>query len=185
MASFLLAFVSVLAVSLGGKDQLLVARLADRLGRNGGLLAVGVLASLLSAFAMAIAGLALALSLPEAAADMLVALALLLAAVELAWHRQPRLPDEPTRSLFATCVVLVVRQVGDAARFLVFAFAAGGSAWLAGAGGALGGAAAMALTVAMGEELRRWPLRALRIALATILAIVGIVAGLEARGLIG
>ena len=63
----------MIAVSLGGRDQLLVARLAERTGRNGPLLAVGMLASGISAAAMAAAGLALALVLPEPAADMLVA----------------------------------------------------------------------------------------------------------------
>lgn len=173
------------AVSLGGRDQLLAARLADRLGKGGGLLAIGVLASAASAAAMSAAGLALALVLPEPAADMLVAFGLLIAAVELAWHRSPALPAEPTHSLFAAFVVLLARQLGDAARFLVFAFAAGGNAWLAGAGGALGGAGAIALGVAVGEEIAGWPLRAIRLALAGITAIAGIVLALSARGILG
>jgi len=186
MASFLLALVSVFAVSLGGRDQLLVARLADRLGRGGGLLAVGIASSGISALAMAVAGLAMALVLPAPAAEMLVAIALLVAAAELTWKRKAALPDEPTRSLFATFVVLLARQLGDAARFLVFAFAAGSSAWLAGAGGAAGGAAALALGVALGGELpKRTPLRAIRLALAGVLAVVAVVAGLSARGIIG
>lgn len=185
MAAFLLALVAVIAVSFGGGDQLLVAHLAARNGRGAGLLAVGVLASALSAAAMAAAGLALALVLPAAAADMLVAFGLLIAAGELAWRRKPRLPQEPTRSLFATFVVILARQLGDAARFLVFVAAAGGSAWLAALGGALGGAGALALGVLAGEELARWPLRAIRLALAAPLVIAGLAAALSARGLIG
>ena len=184
MAAFLFALAAVFLVSLGGRDQLLAARLAERLGKGGGLLAVGVLASTLSAFAMAVAGLALALLLPGPAADMLVAIGLLLASAELAWHRRAALPEEPTRSLFAIFVVLLARQVGDGARFLVFAFAAGGSAWLAGAGGALGGSAALALGIAVSGELTRWPLRWVRVGLAALLAIAGIVVGLNARGII-
>jgi putative Ca2+/H+ antiporter (TMEM165/GDT1 family) len=184
LAEFLFALVAVFVTSLGGRDQLLAARLAERLGKGGGLLAVGVLASTLSAFAMAIAGLALALMLPGPAADMLVAMGLLLAAAELAWPRRAVLPEEPTRSLFATFIVLAARQIGDGARFLVFAFAAGGSAWLAGAGGAIGGSAAIALGVAASGELPRWPLRWVRIGLAVLLAVTGIVVGLKARGII-
>ena len=185
MASFLMARVAVFAVSLGGRDQLLVARLAERLGRGGGLIAVGIASSAIAAFAMAFAGLAMALVLPEPAADMLVAIALLVAAGELAWKRKSALPEEPTRSLFATFVVLLARQLGDAARFLVFAFAAGGSAWLAGGGGALGGSAALALGVALGDELpRRAPLRAIRLALTALLAVVAAIAGLTARGIV-
>ena len=185
MAAFLLALVTVFAVSLGGRDQLLVARLSERLGKGGGLLAVGLLASAASALLMAAAGLAMALVLPGAAADMLVAIALLVAAVELAWQRRPKLPEEPTRSLFATFAVLFARQAGDAARFCVFAFAAGGSAWLAGAGGALGGAAALGLGIAAAGELESWPLRAIRLMLAGVLSIMAVAVGLAARGIVG
>ncbi|MCT2559867.1 hypothetical protein N0B51_12855 [Tsuneonella sp. YG55] len=184
-AAFLLALGIVFAVSLGARDQLLVARLAERLGKGGGLIVVGALAATASALLMAVAGLALALVLPGPAADMLVAIGFLLAAVELAWQRNDRLPEEPTRSLFATFVVLLARQVGDAARFCVFAFAAGGSAWLAGAGGALGGTAALALGITLGADLSRWPLRALRLALAVVLFVAAIAIGLTARGIIG
>lgn len=184
-AAFLLALATAFAVSLGGRDQLLVARLSEKLGKGAGLLAVGALAATASAMLMAAAGLALALVLPGPAADMLVAIGFLLAAVELAWQRSARLPEEPTRSLFAAFVVLLARQVGDAARFCVFAFAAGGSAWLAGAGGALGGTAALALGIALGGELSRWPLRALRLALAALLLIAALVIGLTTRGIIG
>ncbi len=185
MSAFLFSLVAVFAVSLGSGDQLLAARLADRTGRGGGLLVVGAIASALSALAMAVAGLAFAVILPEPAADMLVAIALLVAAVELAWPWRRKLPEEPTRSLFATLIVLLARQVGDAARFLVFAFAAGGSAWLAGAGGALGGTAAIALGVTLAAELERWPVRAVRLTLAAVVAVVGVFAGLAARGIIG
>lgn len=185
MAAFLLALVAVFAVSLGGRDQLLVARLAERLGGGGALLAVGALASAASALTMATAGLAMALVLPGAAADMLVAIALLVSAAELAWQRAPRLPEEPTRSRFAAFLVLLARQLGDAARFCVFAFAAGGSAWLAGLGGALGGTAALALGIALGRELTAWPLRAIRLALAAVLLVAAIAVGLAARGIVG
>ncbi|WP_234024787.1 hypothetical protein [Tsuneonella amylolytica] len=184
MDAFLFAFAAVLVVSLGGRDQLLVARLAERLGPSGGLLAVGALASILSALAMAAAGLALALVLPPAAADMLVAFALLIAAAELAWPRSARLPAEPTASLFATLIVLLARQLGDAARFMVFAFAAWGSVWLAAGGGALGGVAALATGAMAGGEIARWPLRAIRLTIAAVLAIAGIFAALSVRGIV-
>lgn len=184
-AAFLLALTVVFAVSLGGRDQLLVARLSEMLGKGSALLAVGALASTASAMLMAAAGLALTLVLPGPAADMLVAIALLVAAMELAWPRAGRLPVEPTASLFATFVVLLSRQVGDAARFCVFAFAAGGSAWVAGAGGAIGGAAALGLGTAMGGELAAWPLRAIRLVLAAVLAVVAVWLGLATRGIIG
>lgn len=185
MAAFILAFATVFVVSLGGRDQLLVARLADRLGKSGSLLAVGILASTVSALAMAAAGVAMALVLPPSAADMLVAFGLISAAIELAWQSKSRLPEEPTLSLFATFVVLLARQLFDAARFCVFAFAAGGSAWLAGGGGALGGAAALALGIALGERMARLRLRAVRLTLAAAFFVIGIALALMARGIIG
>ena len=184
-AAFLLALATTFAVSLGGRDQILVARLAERLGKGSGLLAVGALAATASALLMAVAGLALALVLPGPAADMLVAIGFFLAAIELVWQRPGRLPEEPTRSLFASFLVLLARQVGDAARFCVFAFAAGGSAWLAGAGGAIGGTAALALGIVLAGDLARWPLRAIRLALAAVLLIAAVTIGLMARGIIG
>ncbi|MGN3975277.1 TMEM165/GDT1 family protein [Tsuneonella sp. SYSU-LHT278] len=184
-AAFLLALATVFAVSLGGRDQLLVARLGERLGKGADLVLVGALAATASALLMAVAGLALALVLPGPAADMLVAIGLFLAGVELAWQRDLRLPGEPTRSLFATFIVLLARQVGDGARFCVFAFAAGGSAWLAGAGGALGGTTAIALGIVLGDELARWPLRRLRLALAAVLLVAAVAVALTTRGIIG
>lgn len=186
MSSFLLAFAAVAFVSLGSRDQLLIARLAERLGVGAGLLVAGCLSAALSAFAMAWAGQAIAELLPEAARTMLAALALLLAAAELAWPNRERSPAEPTRSFAAIALVLFARQLGDGARFLVFAVAAAtASPLLAGAGGALGGVVGVGFGWAAGVELEaRLPLRAIRVVLAIILAAAAIVLGLSARGVI-
>jgi putative Ca2+/H+ antiporter (TMEM165/GDT1 family) len=80
-------------------------------------------------------------------------------------------------------LVLVARQIGDGARFAVFALAAW-SEWpiLAGIGGALGGAAAVAIGwAAGGEALARWPLRPLRVMLAIGLGIAALFIGIDAR----
>jgi putative Ca2+/H+ antiporter (TMEM165/GDT1 family) len=187
MASFLFAFVAVALVSLGSRDQLLIARLAGSLGRGAGLLVAGLLAALLSAAVMAWAGDAIAHLLAADAQAMLVAIALLLAAAELAWPNRERAPAEPTRSFAAIAIVLFARQLGDGARFLVFALAAAtASPLLAGTGGALGGAAAVTLGWALGGELqRRVPLRAVRAGLAVVLLLAAIAIGLNARGIIG
>lgn len=187
MASFLFAFVAVALVSLGSRDQLLIARLVESLGRGAGLLAAGLLAALLSAATMAWAGDAIAQLLPADAQAMLVGIALLLSAAELAWPNRERPPAEPTRSFVAVAIVLLARQFGDGARFLVFALAAAtASPLLAGAGGALGGAVAVTLGWSLGGELeRRVPLRAIRVGLAAALLLVAIGIGLDARGIIG
>lgn len=122
--------------------------------------------------------------LPGAARQMLAAFALLAAAVELAMPMREKALVEPTRSLFALAAVLLARQLGDAARFLVFALAAAGLPVYAALGGALGGASALAMAVAARGELPGWPLRRIRLTLAAIVGAAGIWLALGARGLI-
>jgi len=180
---FLLAFLGVLLTSIGGRDQMLMARLSARLGPSSALLATGVGASAASAFTLSFAGVAVAGLLPEAARWMLVALALGLSGIELALPLRRAQPQEPTRSLGAIGAVLLLYQAFDAARFLVFALAiASASAPLAGLGGALGGSAALAIGWSMGEELEaRWPLRGFRKALSALLIGGALALGLYAR----
>jgi Ca2+/H+ antiporter, TMEM165/GDT1 family len=183
MDGFCLAFVLVGALATGGRDQALVALWADRLGRSAPLLVVAVACACLSAGAMAWIGAEFAALLPRRAAQMLIAFALALAAAELALPVRLPAAQEPTRSLVAIAIVLTARQFGDGARFAVLALAAWTALPLtAGLGGALGGAAAVALGWAVGAEaLARWNLRSLRIALGAGLAIAAVLVGLDAR----
>jgi putative Ca2+/H+ antiporter (TMEM165/GDT1 family) len=183
MDTFLFTMLLVFAIALGGRDQLLVAILSDRLGRSGQLLALAAVCAALSAALMAWAGAGLAAILPRRAADMLVAFALVAAAFELAWPARVRQPAEPTRSLGAIGIILLARQVGDAARFVVFAFAAQAVYPLVSAlGGTLGGIGAIGLGWFAGDEaLARFPLRALRLALAAGLFVAALFIGLNAR----
>ncbi|WP_336987217.1 hypothetical protein [Altererythrobacter aquiaggeris] len=174
-------------VSAGARDQTLIARLSGRLGAPAWLLIIGCISAALSAAVMAFAGGAIAGFLALAGKQMLVAMALVLAAVELAWNRAERALAEPTRSFFAIFAVLVMRQLGDGARFLIFAIAvATPSPLAAGVGGALGGMAALCAGWALGDDLEaRLPLRPARRGLAALLLAAGIFAALNARGLIG
>lgn len=186
MPSFFLAFLAALLTSIGSRDQLLVAHLSARLGRNVSLLVIGWLSAICTAAAMAWAGQAVAQILPPEGKTMLVAIAMLLAAVELAWPNSGKQAKEPTRSLVAITLVLFSRQFGDAARFLVFAIAAAtGAPVLAGIGGAVGGVVAITIGWMAGEELERaLPLRMIRSVLAGIVLLAGLIIGLSARGLI-
>ena len=186
MDSFLLPLIATFLISLGGRDQLLVARLAQQLGPSRAMLLVAIAVSCLTAAVMAFSGHFIASLLPAKAKAMLVAFALGAAAIELAWPVKPAKPSEPTRSLGAFALVLVYRQVGDAARFAIFAFAAATAlAPMAGVGGTMGGAAAMFLGWSLGDQIeRRLPLRGLRIALAFLLAIAASVIALSALGII-
>lgn len=184
MSSFLFAFALVLLVSLGARDQLLVARLAGRTGP--GLLLAASVSATLSAGLMAWGGDVVAAMLFPAAKHMLAAMALLVAAFELAWPRREKPVAEPTHSIFAAFVVLLARQVGDASRFIVFALAAAtASPLLVGIGGAVGGVAAMVLGWMMQQDLEAaLPLRAIRLALAAMLLIAAVVLALGARGMV-
>lgn len=186
MTSLLFAMVASFLTALGARDQLIVARLAGALGAGLGLLVVALASATATAFAAAWFGARLAQTMSSSAATMFVAIALLLAAVECAWPNRARPPREPTRSLGAIAIVLLARQLTDAARFLVAAFAVVFASWpLAGLGGAIGGGAAVALGWTMGAELeRRLPLRMLRLALATVLFFLAVMTGLSARGII-
>lgn len=184
MSSFLFGFALVLLVSLGARDQLLVARLAGRTGP--GLLVAGVLAATASAAVMAWAGSLVSTLLFPEAGKMLVAIALAVAAVELAWPIRSSAPREPSHSIFAAFVVLLARQIGDAGRFMVFAIAAWTALpWLAAAGGAAGGAAALALGWAAGSALETsLPLRRIRLGLAAALLLAALAIGLGVRGML-
>ena len=185
MPTFFLAWAAVAICSLGSREQLLLARLVELRGGAVGLVAIALPAAALSAALMAWAGATVSALLPDAAKTMLVAFALLAAAVELAWPVREKTLREPTQSLFALLVVLVARQIADAARFLVFALAvASGMALLAAIGGALGGAASALLAVAAADDLPRWPLRTIRIVLAAVVSAVAIYLALTARGLL-
>lgn len=183
MDAFLIAALLVFVLALGGRDQMMVAQWADSLGQGSALLTVAVVSAVVSAAAMAFIGAEFAAQLPTRAAQMLVAFALVIAAAELAWPARFRTAREPTRSLGAIAIVLLARQIGDGARFAVFALAAWTTVPLtAGMGGALGGAAAVTLGWGTGAAtLSRWPLRGLRIVLAAGLLVAGLFVGLNAR----
>ncbi|MFM7378081.1 MAG: hypothetical protein ACKO1O_08150 [Erythrobacter sp.] len=183
MDGFLLAMLLVAALATGGRDQLMVAQWAGTLGQSAQLLGLAIACACISAGAMAFIGAEFAALLPRRAAQMLVAFALAIAAGELALPVRLKPPAEPTRSLAALGIVLLARQLGDGARFAVFALAAW-TVWpvTAGIGGAIGGAAAVALGWAAGAEtLARWPLRMLRLALAVCLGIAALFIGISAR----
>jgi Ca2+/H+ antiporter, TMEM165/GDT1 family len=183
MDVFLLTLLLVFAIALGGRDQLVMAQLADRLGRSPLLLATGVMCAAFSAGAMAWAATSFAALMPYRAAQMLVAFALALAAFELALPVRVRAAAEPTRSLGAIALVLLARQIGDGARFVVFAFAAlAHFPLLSAIGGALGGAAALAVGwLAGATTLSSYPLVWWRRGLAVCAIIAAILLGVNAR----
>lgn len=186
MPSLFLALIAAALLSLGARDQILLARLAQVRKGGGALIAVALVVTALSSGLMAWGGVLVSGLLPTAAKHMLVAFALGAAAFELAWTRSHAAPQEPTHSLFALFVVLLWRQLGDAARFAVFALAAAsGVPLLSALGGWIGGAGVLLVAVLAADDMA-YParLRPLRWALAGLCAVAAAVIGLGARGLI-
>ena len=183
MDGFLIALIATFVIALGSREQLIVAHFAQSLARTVPLLVTGAVCAVTSAAIMAFAGATMADMLPVHAAQMLVALALLFGAAELAWPVKVKPMKEPTRSYIAIGAVLLARQIGDSARFAIFALAA----WAvypntAFIGGAIGGVAAIALGWSLGlAQMQKLPLRAIRLCLAVGLAIIAVVIGLNAR----
>jgi putative Ca2+/H+ antiporter (TMEM165/GDT1 family) len=191
MDSFLFCFALVAVIALGGREQMVVAQLSDALADRSGalerrpvpLLALGIASACLTAAIMTYAGLTMTDILPPRAARMLIAFALAIAAFELTWPVRLRPVTEPTRSGMAVALVLFWRQVGDAARFVIFAFAAGATYPLTALlGGAAGGVVAVIIGWWAGhEQLSKLPLRWIRIALAVGMIVAALFIGLNAR----
>jgi len=191
---FFLTLIGVLLASLGGRDQQLMARLAGHFPGSLPLLAVGWFSVAVSTGLAVYAAVLVAPLMPGAAKWMMVGLALLFAAIELAWQatrrrrsagRAPPL-QEPTRSFFATLMVLVAGQIADAARFMVFALALAMAApGLVMLGGVLAGGAAISMgwTLAPAELARLAPAW-LQGSVAVVLMLAGLTVGLRALGLI-
>ena len=183
MDAFLLTLILTFAIAFGGRDQMIIAQFSDATGRPVELLVLGMACAAATGTVMALAGWQIAALLPDRAANMLVAIALVIAAFELAWPVRLRAMKEPTRSYVAIATVLVFRQLLDAARFLIFAFAAQAIyPAVTIIGGALGGMAAIALGWVTGQRrLDAFPLYYLRVAMAACSIVAGLFIGLGTR----
>ncbi|WP_235917902.1 TMEM165/GDT1 family protein [Croceibacterium xixiisoli] len=178
---------AALLATLGGREAVQVSRLSGALGQPPALLVAIWLSALVSSAAMAWAGTFIAPLLFPQAKLMFVAFALLLGGLEIWFLRPPAKPKEPTRSFGAHLIVLTAAQMGDGTRFLVAAFAvASGMPWLAAAGGVMASGLVLTGAWAMAEEWEgKLPLGLLRGVIGGLFVIAGIIAGLNARGLLG
>lgn len=185
-ASLFFAMVAAFLAGIGARDQLIVARLSGHFGGSPLVLATALACATLTAAAMAWAGWRVETMISASAQTMLVAFAVAAAAFELLWPIKEAPAREPTRSLAALAIVLLFRQFGDGARFCIFAIAAAtASPQMTALGGALGGAAALAMGWTLGHALeRKLPLRKIRIALGSVTLLLALVIGLTARGIV-
>ena len=187
MPAFFMTFLACALVTLAGREQVRVARLSAALGPGAGLVAAIAFSTLIASAFAAWIGQALAPAMSSAPArQMFVALALLLAALEILLLRAPARPREPTRSTGAIALVLLAAQITDAARFLVLAMSVfGGNAVLAAAGGCAGSLSALMVAVLVGKEWEATvPVRMLAKVIAGVLALAALLIGLSARNII-
>ena len=175
MTGLFFALLATLIVGVGARDQLLVAQLADRQGARPTLLLVALASGALAAGLAAWGGAQVAEHMAGRARLLVVALALVLAGLEMLVLAPRRAPAEPTHSLGAFAIVIFAMQLTDAARFLVFAIAVLTRAPLtSGLGGAIGAMAVVTAGWAAVALLRSPRLVWLRRGLGLALLLIGL-----------
>ncbi|GAA0272506.1 hypothetical protein GCM10009127_11110 [Alteraurantiacibacter aestuarii] len=186
MPALFLCLLACALVTIAGRDQLRVARLSARLGPGAGLFAAIWLSAIATCALAAWIGTQLAAMMTGDAKLMFVALAVLLAALELFVLRAGKAPRQPTRSTGAILLVLLAVQATDAARFLVLSLSIMTGEWvLAAIGGALGSGIALSAAAMAGAEWEaRVPLRLLANITGGILLLAALLIGMTARGII-
>lgn len=185
MTSFYLALIAVLLAGIGARDQVTLARLTLAQGARPLALVLAVALAVATAAAAAVAASAIAPTMPPPARQVMAAMALVLAGGESLLIVSARKPAEPTRSLGALALVLAAQQLTDAPRFLVFAMGVGtGSPVLAGAAGALSGAALMAMAWFGPEGVTHRAAGITRRVFGAVLLLVGLGLGLDVMGVI-
>lgn len=133
------AMLGCFLAGMGARDQMLVAALTARLGRHGGLLLMGAISGALASALAAWFSREIAAQMAYPARLVLACFALVAAGGEALLFRPRFKAKEPTRSLFAAALVLLIHQAADAGRFIVLALALLGDAPIpAAAGGAVG-----------------------------------------------
>lgn len=184
MSGFLFAFVAVALAGVGARDVRLVAALTMRQGARPGILLTAIATSLAAAAAAGWAAAWIVPLLPADARVILAGMALALAGGEmlLAGARRAT-PREPTNSLGALALVLFAQQLADAARFLVLGISVATAAPLAaGAGGALGGVAAVAAAWMLPDAAASVRVTPIRRAVGAVLLAVALVVALKGLG---
>lgn len=179
MTGLFFALLATLLVGIGARDQVLVAQLSARQGARPALLLVALASGVLAAALAAAGGAEAAAWLTGNARQVLVALALGLAGLELLFRRPLVAPAEPTHSLGAFAIVIFTAQVTDAARFVVFALAALTQAPVPVALGAAVGAAGVVGTgwAGAGAAAQSWIVPARRV-LGSAVLLAALVTGL-------
>lgn len=186
MPAFFLTFLAVAVAMLAGRDAVRVARIRAALGWGGPLVVTVLLAALAgAALAAWIAG-SLIPVIPPQFKPVTVAVALGLAGLEVLLRSPPEKPREPTRSMGAITLVLLLGMVTDASGFIILSMAiATGEPLLAAAGGAFGAAVVLLGAIVAGEDWQALPLGAIRRVGGIGLLLVAVILVIFAQNLLG
>ena len=112
------------AATIGGRGQGLLTALQDTLSGSAMLIVAAILTTAVATCAAAYLGAWLAAQFIGFTRAVLIGGAFMIAAVELVWPVRLIAIREPTRSLGAIILALMVRQLGEAPRWIAFAAAA-------------------------------------------------------------
>ena len=121
MTGFYLALVAVMLAGFGARDQLILASISQAQPNRPALLITGALTATAATALIVWASQAMGELRQPDARTWLGTFALVIAGIELLAARRARKMEQPTPSLGALALVLLARQVLDAARLLVFA----------------------------------------------------------------
>lgn len=186
MPAFFLSFLAVAVAMVAGADALRVARLRAALGWAGPLLVTSALAALAGATLAAWIADSLIPLIPAAFKPVTVAVALGLAGLEVLLRSPPVQPSEPTRSMGAISLVLLLGMVTDASGFIILSLAiATGEPLLAAAGGAFGAMVVMVSAIIAGADWQELPLRTIRRVVGAGLLLVALLIVISAGNVLG
>ena len=163
MAAVFLAFLAVAAAMLAGREAVRVARFAAAGANTGAMVGLVLLVAVAACAAAAWLAGTFAPLLSTGHQAWFVAVALVLAALEVIFLDAPAKPREPTRSFGALALVLFAGVLADASGLIVISLAvATGEPALAAIGGALGAGGVLVAAALAGEDWERLPRTALR-----------------------
>ncbi|GGB70468.1 TMEM165/GDT1 family protein [Blastomonas aquatica] len=187
MEAFVTTLLLTAIVQTGDRSQLLCAALAMRFARPGQMITAVLAASIAGAAIAALGGVIVGDWISRDALALFYALSLLFAGMGmLAWRRPVDLLQGWRIGPFVTALLgVMILQFGDKGQFIIAATAARShdAVWPL-LGGAVGTTLGLMPALIWQDELARWPLRPVRIAMGGVVTAIGLLLALRAFGLV-
>jgi Ca2+/H+ antiporter, TMEM165/GDT1 family len=186
--ALLTTFVAAALAEWGDKTQLLVIALATRYHRPGPILAGILAAALANSLIAAVGGTFVHAMITLRAISLLVALSLVFSGVAGLIRPKPYESAATSRAgpFLVAAASFFVLEFGDKTQFLTFALAAQFNALVLAAAGATAGIMVSSVPAALlGDQLARAvPLKAVRLGLAMLFLLIGLVVAVNAQRLV-